>query len=515
MSRNNRPPHQSFSRLSLEQLETREVPATFRWLGRNADFNDSINWQLTDSPATGDTRVFSGAALSGYYGGPGQSPPPPPGSPPPPTLPPPNVHRSVSFPNVAGLEYLRIRIEDGYTGVVSFPQDIKFGFYVQSAGSTFQVPGTALTVTTNFEWTRGAININTTAPAFYNLAPLATGAATPFEGGSVSLGSTINLQGDAVTQRGARLALNDGTYNVTHRQVSLHAMQFSLLELTPGAPVPQALKETDGEIKIKDNTTDNPEPTKKVIIDPKATASIVTVGGRRGIPRMTMTGDKPLVENNGKFTIDKGAKLVFAPDDGQDGAGGGLYQNHEDAITELTSGSSVICGGETSVDIMKGRLELKDAPGTTQRDTEQDPIIIKKSGPVPRVGLTLSISANSILTHDANNKGFVKLEVGGHFGCYGVLNLVASRVAEKSDTVVVSHEVFFGNKPMTVDWYSETGDTMAAGKGWTMISSENKGGAAKPIDSTPTVTQTNPGNFGITLDTELNAAKDQFKVKIK
>ncbi len=398
-------------------------------------------------------------------------------------------------------------------GVINQADAATLGLSTPNAGT--------LTVTTALDWTGGTLN-NTSVAGFIDLAPGSISTAEPsFENpginGTVYLGSTITLRGEGVIQLGAQLTLNDGTYNMTNSQVSLHAMQFSLLAMTPGAPVPKPPKETDGEIKIKDNTTENPNPKAKVIIDPKAIASIVAVGGRQGIPRVTMTGEKPLVENNGKFTIDRAQKLEFAPDEGEDVAGGGLYQNHEDAITELTCGSTIICGAETSVDIRKGRLELKDAPGTTQRGDAQDPITITSPNP-PRVGTTLSISAQSILTHTANDKGFIQLKVGGVFGCYGKLNLVASRLAEKSDTVEVTRSVSIGNKPLTIDWYSETGDTMAAGKGWTIITSTNTDMVADPITIEPTappVAQTNPGNFGITLETELNNAKDQFKVKIK
>lgn len=510
MSAHTRPSRLTFGHLNLEQLEAREVPAVATWVGQNSNFTDARNWSTGSVPGPADSLVFSSVAPPGYGTGEQQQPP---GSPPVPPVPPGNPNLDCVFPSGTEQFFARIEIKDGYAGTVRFPTNVKFGYYIQSAGSTWQAAGTAVTVTTGFDWTRGTINTNTVAPAYYNLAPFAVGSATPFEGGSVSLGSTITLQGDEVTQRGARLTLNDGTYNITHRQVSLHAMQFSLLEMTPGAPVPKPPKETDGEIKIKDNTTDNPEPTKKVIIDPKATAKIVTVGGRRGIPRVTMTGEKPLVENSGKFTIDGGAKLEFAPDQGEEGIGGGLTQKHADAVTQLACGSTIICQEKTEVFITKGRLELKDAPGTTQRDTAQDAITITS----PKPGLTtLYIGHEAILTHDANDKGFVQLKVGGNFACLGVLNLVASRVAEKSDTVEVTHSVGFGGKPLTVDWYSETGNTMAAGKGWTMITSKNMGKVAKPIDPVPQmVTQTNPGNFGITLDWGLNGAKDEFKVKIK
>lgn len=175
------------------------------WIGTSDDFDNPAYW--TDGvPTPDDIITFNGTPgpISTTIDGDGSPTTPPTSGPQPYSL------SNLTFPEVGDENYepayAGIRVINGYSGVVTFPANVDFGEYKQTTGSTAQETGTALTVTSSFLWTGGAVNA-TTNTATYNIIG-ATGQIGEDTTNLSSGSKFVTLSGADVTQSGILNILN-------------------------------------------------------------------------------------------------------------------------------------------------------------------------------------------------------------------------------------------------------------------------------------------------------------------
>ena len=208
-------PHAPSTRLSLQSLESREVPANLYWLGYSTDFTDPVNWG----------GAIPSSANHLYFTGPTSPPPspPPPGTPPPPPVPPSGSNTSTTFvkgpinppipyaPTSLPDNYAGVHILNGYSGTLTIPFNIEFGAYEQTSGNTY-TPGTDVTVTSTFSWTGGNANTSSAAGVYHlqgQMGILGTTTSTVSSGSKLSIEPGTGGIGADLTVRGALNLLND------------------------------------------------------------------------------------------------------------------------------------------------------------------------------------------------------------------------------------------------------------------------------------------------------------------
>lgn len=508
-------------KLAAERLESREVPAAFWWAppsAGNLQATTANNWMMGPNtpyarwstlPDWDDHLLFQSSNGGDYdcnvplWATPGgEEGGPPAGSP----------------------DFAGIHIADNYSKTVNLQRSPTVGT-VELASANGKIaqndPGTAaqgsggtLTIKTLLTWTAGTLN-NGSLPGVVTLAATATGLAAPADGSEVKLGSTLKLLGNTTNQTGSTLELNDGTFTLTNNQVGFHLMAGSLLGVACGAPATTEYT-TPGEINIKDNS-DSGNTASKIFIDEGATANIYKKdSSARGVPKLTLKGNNPLILNSGTLKINKGAQVQFTPTGtfaGQPatGIGHGLRQTNAAAVTEISAGSKVICGKKTSVDITKGKLKLLDSSAVTQRDDEQDNITID-SPDTDKATATLNIGEAAEMLHASNTKGLLKLEVNGNFAVYGTVTMVVSHIANKNDTIECNGIVdFYPDSHLDVWWYQETGDSLVPNT-WVLITSTYTGEEQPTADSS-TLRQVADPNYLMTVGKETSADKKQVMLK--
>jgi hypothetical protein len=180
------------SRLGIELLEAREVPAQMVWLGmEDSNFSNVDNWLQDSSPAerlpeAGDDLLFSGHMTQtecvGLVGDPA------------------GAYNSVTFQSAAPAVYLG---GDVVTG----------GLYLYDGEIRNAASGQDITVTGELNWTAGKLN-PTTYTGFLNLVG-ATGLIDPGEGNTLVSGSDLNFEksgavGSSVTIKPGTLELRNG-----------------------------------------------------------------------------------------------------------------------------------------------------------------------------------------------------------------------------------------------------------------------------------------------------------------
>ena len=221
------------SRLALESLEMREVPAAFTWApqGSSQDFYTASNWYVTGStnrplvaPRAGDDVTFDGSVTSAPCDDIGVLSPPPPGG-----LAMVNPNSGGSGGGTSGLNSLTMKNQ--YMGTVSVVAPLSIGTMTMNGASSSaiaqpsEVGGNDITVTTAFTWNNGTLN-NTT-----NLVGIILqGASTiaPASGGAVSLGDNITVA------NGAALSVAVGTVNVANANESLTVQSGGAVTINPG-----------------------------------------------------------------------------------------------------------------------------------------------------------------------------------------------------------------------------------------------------------------------------------------
>jgi hypothetical protein len=302
-------------------------------------------------------------------------------------------------------------------------------------------------------------------------------------------------------------------YGLTTCQIGFEVTAFSILTFSLGAPVPRTPSTSEGEIVIKDNTTVNANPKHKVVIDADAKAYVAKKSGY-GNPVVTFEGAKPSVLNNGRLEMDGQSGLLFTPTTdrfGQpsDGAGGGLLQEDDAAVTQIETGATITCGKKTSVRIKNGTLELKDKANANINSPRADITITSPdANPAPA---TLEIFEGAKLERSSNSHGWVRLVVNGNFTCSGTVTLVVNHTMDLNDLIEVSGKVtYYSPTLLRIWWYQGVGQALDD-HAWTLVTS-GYGGVGDPINATPPIEQ-DVNNHNITLTAERNAAKNQLKVR--
>lgn len=250
-------PHAQSTRLSLQTLESREVPANLYWLGYSSDFTDPANWGGA-IPSSADHLYFTGPTS------PPPSPPPP-GMPPPPPVPPSGSNTSTTFvkgpinppipyaPTSLPDNYAGVHILNNYSGTLTIPFNISFGAYEQTSGNTY-TPGTDVTVTSTFSWTGGNVNTSSTAGE-YRIQGVPLGTVNP-NGGTVSSGSTMRIEPNPTSLIGSVVTFLAGTIDWLGGE-GIIVDRFSIADIkpAPGAVVTFDAKTSGKEIQILENGT--------------------------------------------------------------------------------------------------------------------------------------------------------------------------------------------------------------------------------------------------------------------
>ena len=199
---------------TLEALDDRLVPSADYWIGAvSTDASDPANWSGW-LPAAYDVLYFTG--------------PPPglPGFPPPPPV---ADCYGLSAP-AGGGSYGGIWIASSYTATITFGGAITTDTFDQAGGEVSQpTSGTDLTVTNLFHWTAGTLNSSSHLSTVTITGAATSALVAPTNGGTVNLGSSIELSG------GAEATLKEGTINVTNTGTELNINAGCGMLVDPGA----------------------------------------------------------------------------------------------------------------------------------------------------------------------------------------------------------------------------------------------------------------------------------------
>lgn len=463
----------------MERLEAREVPATAQWLGVvSTDFNTAQNWSTGAVPGPGDSLVFASTGPGGYGTGQQQQPP---GSPPAPPVPPGNPNRDCVFPTEAEKFFPRIDIKEGYSGTVRFPVNIKFGYYLQSAGSTWQAAGTAVTVTTGFEWTRGAINPSGTDGSVVKLEPGAIGTITPVVtapllNGSVTLGSEIRLLGDGTTYGTSTLTMNNGVYDLVGG--FFNATRGSQLIL---APVPKFPSVPGDPSIFVDNKKVN-KPTVRVGEGARGKVTSVGRSNSTEVVEAKLAGDADQFQNRGDTRIESYTRLKIK-NTGPSFAK--YFQDYDPAegdakpITRLQAGSEIVAENDGDrnkgfVHIEQGEFQVYGVPGLGDANQPDAVVSVPDKDKSPALYLA---QVTKLTTHFFSD--FVKLKVDGDVVCLGDIFFRADRgTALNNDSLSATGAIVFGPRPLspsqlTVTWRNPGAALAAVDSQWKFLHSND------------------------------------------
>lgn len=181
-------------------------------------------------------------------------------------------------PSWSGSQFAGIHLLAAYEGTVELRRDVTVGtldlaapdaaIWQNDPATVSQGDAGTLTVTAALTWTAGTLNSGS-VPGTVELAAAATGTANP-NGGRVSIGSTLKLVGDVVTQAGSVMDFLNGTYNWTGGdgiEVNNHCSLDIKLDLT--IPTLPPLLTTFGNTDLNKQT--------KLNIKPGGTAQIYSI----------------------------------------------------------------------------------------------------------------------------------------------------------------------------------------------------------------------------------------------
>lgn len=183
------------TRLSLESLDARVVPAIYTWTGMyGSDATLLANWAAGDPvnelPGGDDTIIFN------YVD---------------PKLGTPNCDGLVSGGAVNGLSFADMQLWGNYNGTVTFGSALTTGAYSQDGGATAQTQfDHELIVTGSFTWTGGVLNNTAVLSNVTITGSSATALFAPVGAGTVYTGNNIILAA------GAQADFEAGTYTFTN-----------------------------------------------------------------------------------------------------------------------------------------------------------------------------------------------------------------------------------------------------------------------------------------------------------
>jgi hypothetical protein len=196
------------------------VPASFVWtngLG-NKDFDNPANWAVSGSttnttPGANDDVIFSMAPTPPIGGMPGGS-------------------LSLDCDNMHGPStgsYHSVQLIGSYINTVT----LSSGFTTENltftavAAISQPVSGTDITVTDNFEWTRGTLNSSTHLSSL--ILDGATASIAPASAGTVYLGSNFTME------NGTEATMGEGTILVNKSGIEITTSNGSGFAIVPGA----------------------------------------------------------------------------------------------------------------------------------------------------------------------------------------------------------------------------------------------------------------------------------------
>lgn len=215
-----------------------------------------------------------------------------------------------------------------------------------------------ITVTSTLAWSGGGINAGPLASASagtFNLAAGAAGTAAPTGGGTVSLGSTLKLLGNAATQLGSMFEMQTGTYEIL--KGCIRATLYSMLTL---APVPKGIKEgepVDGDILIDDKPP-TPNAAGTITVDETSKCIIKRKEGETSteMAQVVVTGHDTKFFNAGRVEMKDRTQIKLVPKDEMvNGAleEGRVKYMHEDVsadpVTVMEAGCRIVGEKQSSV----------------------------------------------------------------------------------------------------------------------------------------------------------------------
>jgi hypothetical protein len=328
------------TRLRVESLEPREVPASFVWTNATGDgyygtagnwFNLTTNSTATWNPVANDDVYFDGDVSSAncnfLFAAMGQTQPP--GSPPTPS---------------AG-EYRSVNLIDGYAGTVSTSSGFRTGTLTMESGAISQSMGNMsdVWVSQTFDWTGGTLggtHANTATAGFaasHSTLHLLGGSTTtidPGAGNAVAAGSTLRFE--SALGVGSTGTVHSGAVNfVGGLGVVIDNLCTLTAEVTPatatfvdtpqpGAAAKQILVKAGGKMFVRSaleadgGTFDSAIPLMNsgtFQIEKNATAVIrgaVPVGDAATNPSILQdaAGAAIRIENGSKLVAEKGISLL-------------------------------------------------------------------------------------------------------------------------------------------------------------------------------------------------------------
>ncbi len=485
MSRNNRPPRQSFG-LSLERLEARDVPAAYWWHPQYGDdSNVATNWLTAPDPLAprhseppnydDDLYVLGGFSFGDCE------------------LLAPTGSSPAGAPTFNGVHLIHglsggdsVPTPMGYWDTVTTKGNYTLGAltvecgYIRQddpVGMNPQVPllqfaGT-LTITASLSWTGGTLNSNS-VPGFINLAPGATGVAepsftNPWINGTVTLGSTLRLMGNDVSEMGSTMSLVGGVYNVFRSDIIAEAYSsLFLIAADDGETQPKTLK---AKIIIDggQHTTGNVE------VKPKSKAVISTSRDNDDNPLepgyVTIDTKKGEFKNSGTTEIVSSSQLQLG--NVNDDVGGGYYvqdsagQTASMPLTTIETGSTIACqGNKGELTIKAGRFEVTNRLISGQPTDDRTVRVVATKGFHLWEGATINMGGVRFNTLQID---------GGDFYFFGEVRLAIASSADQGDKIMVAGDVYVNKDTakLAFRWGDPLDFMKARWREWLLIQSSN------------------------------------------
>lgn len=509
-----------------EVLEARENPAGYWWAPtQDLLATNPANWRYgsqlgpiaTTAPGPQDDLYFragTSANLNCIVPSTGSTYPPPP--------PMDEAHADDPEPSIPSNTYAGLQLVESYAGTLDLRRSLAVGNLEVTSGKiaqndpvaigTYGMGGT-LWATSAFSWTGGGLNADEQASpvaGYINLGPgVQAGLAAPANSGTVSLGSYLRLLRNETTQTGAKLTVEEGTYNL-NRKVSIWV--GPLAAMTLGAPVPKPTHST-GVITINSDEKSTDGVVKgALVIERRGSAEVKAAEPEASSlpPLVKFTGDVPKLTNRGTLTLKSNSELRFTPTAGKDGTTllgdiGGLKQESffnpaANPTTFVEAGCKIVCEQKTFVRIGWGGLVLTDLKGENGQPVANQPEVNISA---PNATHALSIGNGGSIRRLQDRTVTLELDVTGAMYSNGTIHLYAFLDKLDSDSIVVSNRVEFGTSAkVSVRWFDATKTPIAAPARWTLITSDAPNGAndPDPINATPDLIYPDPtGGITVTL----------------
>ncbi|MBN9121029.1 MAG: hypothetical protein J0I06_18075, partial [Planctomycetes bacterium] len=289
-----------------------------------------------------------------------------------------------------------LHVVNGYGGTITLASDLAVGkLELASAGATIDQPsatyGSDITANGMMVWTGGTIN-STTHLANLNITGSTTALFAPTSGGTVSLGSSINLSSGAVA------TMKEGTINVTNDGTEINVNENCGMMVDPGA-------------------------NKETVV---ATSPGVTLGDKVRILEGAWVEVRSGTYSNDGWFVNSGGKFTLKADTGAFFSGKGRFglneaYDQEDGSTFLYGGSELAVGSQQNVRFQGGTLQTVDA-GTTS-ETWAKIQVGAMGGKLLFAGGDLYINSGPGVTSFGNNYGTLRVVGDVQWGPFGTFHV--------------------------------------------------------------------------------------------